>query len=214
MTIIKLHDTAALKKRVFVPSNPARVTMYVCGPTVYSRAHIGNARPAVIFDVLSRLLRHVYGMDAVTYARNVTDVDDKIIDEASAEGVHPSVIARRFEELYLADMGALGVRPPDIAPKATAHVPGVIAMISKLLEGGFAYETHGHVLFHVPSDLHYGALGRRDRDAMIAGARVEVASYKKDPADFVLWKPSPPEAIGWDSPWGVGARAGTSDARQ
>ena len=207
MTIIKLHDTAALKKRVFVPSNPARVTMYVCGPTVYSRAHIGNARPAVIFDVLSRLLRHVYGMDAVTYARNVTDVDDKIIDEASAEGVHPSVIARRFEELYLADMGALGVRPPDIAPKATAHVPGVIAMISKLLEGGFAYETHGHVLFHVPSDLHYGALGRRDRDAMIAGARVEVASYKKDPADFVLWKPSPPEAIGWDSPWGRG-RAG------
>ena len=156
---LRLYDTLTREKQVFSPQNPQRVTMYVCGPTVYSRAHIGNARPAVIFDVLSRLLRHVYGMDAVTYARNVTDVDDKIIDEASAEGVHPSVIARRFEELYLADMGALGVRPPDIAPKATAHVPGVIAMISKLLEGGFAYAAEGHVLVRCAPEVE--PVGRR-----------------------------------------------------
>ncbi|HEX2762368.1 MAG TPA: cysteine--tRNA ligase [Allosphingosinicella sp.] len=202
--MIRLYDTMAREKRVFEPADPERVTMYVCGPTVYSRAHIGNARPAVVFDVLSRLLRHVYGEDKVAYARNVTDVDDKIIDAARADGVEPAVITRRFEDFYIADMGALGVRPPDLAPRATETVAEMIAMIARLIEVGNAYEADGHVLFHVPSDPDYGALGRRDRDAMIAGARVEVAAYKKDPADFVLWKPSPEGVIGWDSPWGRG----------
>jgi cysteinyl-tRNA synthetase len=204
MTQIRLHDTMAREKRAFEPADPGRVTMYVCGPTVYSRAHIGNARPAVVFDLLSRLLRHVYGEEAVVYARNVTDVDDKIIEAARREGVDPSVVTRRFEDFYLADMGALGVRAPDIAPKATETVPEMVAMIARLVETGHAYEADGHVLFHVPSDPGYGALGRRDREAMIAGARVEVASYKQDPADFVLWKPSEESVIGWDSPWGRG----------
>ena len=204
MTDIRLHDTMAREKRVFDPADPSRVTMYVCGPTVYNRAHIGNARPAVVFDVLARLLRHRYGENSLVYARNVTDVDDKIIDAARAEDVPPEVITSRFEQHYLEDMGALGVRPPVIAPRATEHVPDMIKMIAQLIEKGNAYEADGHVLFHVPSDPDYGALGRRDRDAMIAGARVEVASFKKDPADFVLWKPSEPDVIGWDSPWGRG----------
>jgi cysteinyl-tRNA synthetase len=202
--MIRIHDTMAREKRAFEPADPSRVTIYVCGPTVYSRAHIGNARPAVVFDVLVRMLRHRYGADHVVYTRNITDVDDKIIDAARAEGVDPSVITARYEGFYLADMGALGVRPPDLSPRATENVGEMIAMIRRLLETGNAYEADGHVLFHVPSDPDYGALGRRDREAMIAGARVEVASYKKDPADFVLWKPSSPEVIGWDSPWGYG----------
>ena len=204
MTKIRLHDTMAREKRVFAPADPKRVTMYVCGPTVYNRAHIGNARPAVVFDVLARLLRHVYGSDSLVYARNVTDVDDKIIDAARAEGVAPAVVTRRYEDFYLADMGALGVSPPNLAPKATETVPEMIAMIARLIDTGHAYEADGHVLFHVPSDPDYGALGRRDREAMIAGARVEVASYKRDPADFVLWKPSAEGVIGWDGPWGRG----------
>jgi cysteinyl-tRNA synthetase len=204
MTELRLHDTMAREKRVFTPADPDRVTIYVCGPTVYNRAHIGNARPAVVFDVLSRLLRHLYGEDKVVYARNVTDVDDKIIEAARSEGVAPEVITRRFEDFYLADMGALGVRPPDIAPHATHNIDAMIGMIARLIETGNAYEADGHVLFNVPSDPDYGALGRRDREAMIAGARVEVASYKKDPADFVLWKPSDESVIGWDSPWGRG----------
>ncbi|HEX8238800.1 MAG TPA: cysteine--tRNA ligase [Allosphingosinicella sp.] len=202
--MIRLHDTRAREKRDFEPGDPERVTLYVCGPTVYNRAHIGNARPAVVFDVLAGLLRHTYGADKVVYARNVTDVDDKIIDAARAEGVDPSVVTRRYEDFYVADMGALGVRPPDLAPKATETVDEMVAMIARLIEEGNAYEADGHVLFNVPSDPAYGALGRRDREAMIAGARVEVASYKKDPADFVLWKPSSEDVIGWDSPWGRG----------
>jgi cysteinyl-tRNA synthetase len=202
--MIRLYDTKAREKRDFEPGDPDRVTLYVCGPTVYNRAHIGNARPAVVFDVLAGLLRHTFGEGKVVYARNVTDVDDKIIDSARAEGVDPSVVTRRYEDFYLADMGALGVRPPDLAPKATETVDEMVAMIARLVEAGFAYEADGHVLFHVPSDPGYGALGRRDRDAMIAGARVEIASYKKDPADFVLWKPSDAAVIGWDSPWGRG----------
>jgi cysteinyl-tRNA synthetase len=178
--------------------------MYVCGPTVYNRAHIGNARPAVVFDVLARLLRHRFGEGRVVYARNVTDVDDKIIEAARSQGVDPAAITRRYEDYYLADMGALGVLPPDLAPKATENIEAMVAMIARLVDGGFAYEADGHVLFHVPADPGYGALGRRDREAMIAGARVEVASYKRDPADFVLWKPSPEATIGWDSPWGRG----------
>ena len=204
MTPIRLHDTMAREKRVFEPADPARVTMYLCGPTVYNRAHIGNARPAVVFDVLARLLRHVYGEDRLAYARNVTDVEDKIIEAARSEGVEPSVITARYERHYDEDMGALGVAKPALIPHATDHVGEMVAMIGRLIEAGNAYEAEGHVLFHVPSDPGYGALGRRDREAMIAGARVEVAAYKKDPADFVLWKPSPPDLIGWDSPWGRG----------
>jgi cysteinyl-tRNA synthetase len=202
--MIRLYDTKAREKRDFEPRDPDRVTLYVCGPTVYNRAHIGNARPAVVFDLLAGLLRHSYGADKVVYARNVTDVDDKIIDSARAEGVEPSVVTRRYEDFYLADMGALGVRPPDLAPRATESIAEMVAMIARLIETGNAYEADGHVLFNVPSDPGYGALGRRDREAMIAGARVEIASYKKDPADFVLWKPSAEGVIGWDSPWGRG----------
>jgi cysteinyl-tRNA synthetase len=202
--VIRLHDTMSREKREFVPADPKRITMYVCGPTVYGRAHIGNARPAVVFDTLARLIRHEFGPDSLVYARNVTDVDDKIIASAEKEGVDPSVITERYERFYLEDMGALGVQPPTIAPHATQEIGPMIAMISALIETGNAYEAQGHVLFSVPSDADYGALSKRDRDAMIAGARVEVAPYKRDPADFVLWKPSDEGVIGWDSPWGRG----------
>ena len=202
--MIRLHDTMTREKRPFVPLNPQRITMYVCGPTVYGRAHIGNARPAVVFDTLARLIRHEFGANSLVYARNVTDVDDKIIASAEKEGVDPSVITERYERHYLEDMGALGVIPPDIAPHATQEIPAMIAMIGRLIETGHAYEAMGHVLFSVPSNPDYGALSRRDRDAMLAGARVEVAPYKRDPADFVLWKPSDEGVVGWDSPWGRG----------
>jgi cysteinyl-tRNA synthetase len=202
--MIRLHDTMTREKRAFVPLNPQRITMYVCGPTVYGRAHIGNARPAVVFDTLARLIRHEFGEDSLIYARNVTDVDDKIIAAAEAEGVDPAVITQRYETHYLEDMGALGVQPPSIAPHATQEIAAMVAMIGKLVEHGNAYEAQGHVLFSVPSDPDYGVLSRRDRDAMVAGARVEVAPYKRDPADFVLWKPSADRVIGWDSPWGRG----------
>ena len=202
--MIRLYDTLTRKKRDFVPADPERITMYVCGPTVYGRAHIGNARPAVVFDTLARLIRHAYGADSLTYARNVTDVDDKIIAAAEAEGVEPSVITNRYERYYLDDMGALGVSPPTIAPHATREIGPMIAMIEKLVAGGCAYAAEGHVLFDVSKDPAYGMLSHRDREQMIAGARVEVAPYKRDPADFVLWKPSDPDVIGWDSPWGRG----------
>ena len=202
--MIRLHDTMMREKRPFVPVNPQRITMYVCGPTVYGRAHIGNARPAVVFDTLARLIRHEFGENSLVYARNVTDVDDKIIAAAEKEGVDPSVITERYERHYLEDMGALGVIPPDIAPHATQEIPAMIAMIERLIETGHAYEAMGHVLFSVPSDPDYGGLSRRDREAMLAGARVEVAPYKRDPADFVLWKPSGEGVVGWDSPWGRG----------
>ena len=202
--MIRLYDTMTREKRAFVPLNPERITMYVCGPTVYGRAHIGNARPAVVFDTLARLIRHEFGEKSLVYARNVTDVDDKILLSAEAEGVDPSTITERFERFYLEDMGALGVTPPDIAPHATQEIPAMIAMIERLIEHGNAYEAQGHVLFSVPSDPDYGILSKRDREAMIAGARVEVAPYKRDPADFVLWKPSAEGVIGWKSPWGRG----------
>ena len=202
--MIRLHDTLAREKREFVPADPKRITMYLCGPTVYGRAHIGNARPAVVFDTLARLIEHEFGEGSLVYARNVTDVDDKIIAAAQAEGVEPSVITERYERHYLEDTGALGVRPPTIAPHATQEIGAMVALISTLIERGNAYAAEGHVLFSVPSDPDYGVLSRRDREQMIAGARVEVAPYKRDPADFVLWKPSNPEVIGWDSPWGRG----------
>lgn len=202
--MIRLYDTLAREKRDFVPADSNRITMYVCGPTVYGRAHIGNARPAVVFDTLRRLIEHHYGSGSLTYARNITDVDDKIIASAQEEGVEPAVITERYERFYLDDMGALGVRPPDIAPHATAEIPAMVEMIAALIERGHAYAAEGHVLFAVASDPDYGELSRRDREAMIAGARVEVAPYKRDPADFVLWKPSDDGVIGWDSPWGRG----------
>jgi cysteinyl-tRNA synthetase len=202
--MIRLYDTLAREKRPFVPLNRERITMYVCGPTVYGRAHIGNARPAVVFDTLARLIRHEFGADSLVYARNVTDVDDKIIAAAEAEAVDPSVITERYERHYVEDMAALGVAPPDIAPHATQEIAPMVAMIARLVELGHAYEAQGHVLFSVPSDPQYGVLSKRDRDAMVAGARVEVAPYKRDPADFVLWKPSADGVIGWDSPWGRG----------
>jgi cysteinyl-tRNA synthetase len=198
---LQLHDTLQGKKVPFIPMNDGEVTMYLCGPTVYNFAHIGNARPAVVFDLLARLLRRSYKL---TFARNITDVDDKI-NAASVETGKPiEEITARFIKAYNDDMGALGVCPPDIEPRATHHVDEMVAMIGKLIEKGFAYEAEGHVLFDVSSNADYGSLSKRDLREMIAGARVEVAPYKKAAQDFVLWKPSTPELPGWDSPWGRG----------
>jgi cysteinyl-tRNA synthetase len=200
MTIF-LHDTLSNEKREFKPLTPGRVTMYLCGPTVYNYAHIGNARPAVVFDVLARLLRRSFKL---TFARNITDVDDKINAAAKESGRPITEITARYIEAYNADMGALGVQPPDIEPRATGHIPEMVAMIERLLEIDCAYEADGHVLFDVSADPGYGRLSKRDLREMIAGARVEVAPYKKAPQDFVLWKPSTPDLPGWDSPWGRG----------
>ncbi|MEE8202787.1 MAG: cysteine--tRNA ligase, partial [Alphaproteobacteria bacterium] len=181
-----------------------KVGMYVCGPTVYDRAHIGNARPVIVFDVLYRLLRRLYGAENVTYVRNITDVDDKINAASKETGEPIEALTRRTTELFHADMAALGALPPDHEPRATQHVDGMIEMTKVLLMRGHAYEADGHVLFHVPSMPGYGGLSRRSQKDMVAGARVEVAPYKKNPADFVLWKPSTPDLPGWDSPWGRG----------
>jgi len=199
---IQIHNTLTRKKEVFEPADPKRVTMYVCGPTVYNFAHIGNARPAVVFDVFHRVLARRFAN--VIYARNITDVEDKINKAALDEGVPIDVINARYTKAYHKDMGALGVQPPTIEPRVTEHIPQIVAMIARLIEVGNAYEKDGHVLFNVPSFEAYGALSGRNRDEMIAGARVEVAPYKKDPADFVLWKPSDETQPGWDSPWGFG----------
>lgn len=199
---LSLYNTLTRSKDVFVPQDPARVTMYVCGPTVYNFAHIGNARPAVVFDVLARVLRRLY--PNVVYARNITDIEDKIIAAAKEQGVPISVVTEKYADIYRKDMGTLGVKLPDIEPKATDAIPDMISMMERLIASGHAYEAEGHVLFHVASYKEYGALSRRDLDDMIAGARVEVAPYKKDATDFVLWKPSTGEQPGWDSPWGRG----------
>ena len=199
---MQLYNTLTGRKEEFQPADPGRPTMYVCGPTVYSHPHIGNARPAVVFDVLFRLLMQRYG--DVAYVRNVTDIDDKIMAAAAAEGVATAVVAERYAAAYHEDMAALNVLPPTVEPYATGHVPQMIAMILRLIAAGRAYEEAGHVLFHVPSFPAYGALSRRSREEMIEGARVEVAPYKRDPADFVLWKPSSAGQPGWDSPWGRG----------
>jgi len=199
---LKLHNTLTGKKTVFTPLDPERVTMYVCGPTVYGFVHIGNGRPAVVFDVLYRLLKARYGN--VVYARNVTDVDDKI-NAAAAEARAPiAELTERFTSAYNEDVKALGNLEPSVEPRATHHIPEIVAMIEGLIASGHAYESSGHVLFHVPSDPSYGQLSHRSLDEMIDGARVEVAPYKRDAKDFVLWKPSPPELPGWDSPWGRG----------
>ena len=199
---LHLYNTLSRDKEEFVPVDPDRVTMYVCGPTVYSYAHIGNARPAVVFDVLVRLLRHLW--PNVVYARNITDIDDKINAAAQEQGVEIGVITEKFEKIYLADMAAIGDTGPDIDPHATDHIPEMIAMMEKLIAEGHAYAAEGHVLFDVPSFPDYGGLSRRDQDELLAGARVDVAPYKKNASDFVLWKPSTPDLPGWGSPWGRG----------
>ncbi|MEM7501540.1 MAG: cysteine--tRNA ligase [Pseudomonadota bacterium] len=198
---LHLHDTLRGEKVPFAPLTPGRVTMYLCGPTVYNYAHIGNARPAVVFDLLARLLRRTY---SVTFARNITDVDDKINAAALETGKPIGEITERYITAYNADMGELGVMPPDVEPRATEHIEEMVAMIAALIERGNAYEAEGHVLFDVATFERYGTLSRRDLREMIAGARVEVAPYKRSPQDFVLWKPSAPELPGWDSPWGRG----------
>ncbi len=197
-----LTNTMKRTKERFVPADPDRVTMYVCGPTVYNFAHIGNARPAVVFDILYRLLKRRFGR--VVYARNFTDVDDKINAAAKAAGQPITVITERYIEAYDADMAALGILKPDLEPRVTGHIPEIIGMVERLIARGHAYAVDGHVLFHVPSFSAYGALSGRNRDEMVAGARVEVAPFKRDPADFVLWKPSTPDLPGWESPWGRG----------
>jgi len=197
-----LHNSLKREKQDFHPLDADMIRMYVCGPTVYNYAHIGNARPAVVFDVLARLLRHLY--PHVQHVSNITDIEDKIIDAAAKENVEISVITKRFTNIYNADMADLGVNAPDEQPLATNYIDQMVDMIVQLIAKGNAYEKDSHVLFHVPSYDKYGALSGRDRDEQIAGARVEVAPYKKDPADFVLWKPSTDEQPGWDSPWGRG----------
>ena len=201
---LALYDTMTRSKRPFVPINPERVTMYVCGPTVYNYAHIGNARPVVVFDVLFRLLRRVYGEAHVVYAANVTDVDDKINLKAQAEGVDIDVVTARYLDAYHADMSALGALPPTFEPRATRTMDAIIAMIERLTRANAAYAAEGHVLFNTRAYSDYGALSRRSLDDMIAGARVEVAPYKQHPADFVLWKPSKPGEPVWESPFGPG----------
>lgn len=204
MASLTLFDTMARHKRPFEPIDPDRVTMYVCGPTVYNYAHIGNARPVVVFDVLYRILRREFGADHVVYARNITDVDDKIIAAAKELGEPISEITEKFAAIYNDDMAALGALQPNLTPKATEHIGPMIGMIQSLVYGGHAYESEGHVLFDVNSYEKYGKLSNRDLDDMIAGARVEVASYKRNPADFVLWKPAADDEPGWDSQWGRG----------
>lgn len=201
---MKLWNTLTRRKEEFRPIDDRNVRMYVCGPTVYDDAHIGNARPVIVFDVLYRLLRHRYGADHVTYVRNVTDVDDKINARAAQEGVTIRDLTERTLAQFHADIAALGVLAPTVEPRATEHIGEMIAIIERLIASGHAYVADGHVLFHVPSMPGYGKLSGRTLSEMVAGARVEVAPYKKDATDFVLWKPSPPELPGWESPWGRG----------
>ncbi len=204
MTNIYLHNSMTRKKERFVPIDPKDVRMYLCGPTVYDRAHLGNARNVIMFDVLFRLLRHIYGEKAVNYVRNFTDVDDKINDRARQSGRSISEITQETSQWYLEDMGALGNLEPTHMPRATQYIAQMVSMIENLIERGHAYDAEGHVLFSVKSYEKYGALSGRSVEDMIAGARVEVAPYKRDPMDFVLWKPSEDETPGWESPWGRG----------
>jgi cysteinyl-tRNA synthetase len=200
---LKLYDTLTREKRVFRPLDPARVRMYVCGPTVYDYAHIGNARPVIVFDVLFRLLRHLYGADHVKYVRNITDVDDKINARAAERGISIRDLTEETYKNFKADVTALGCLQPSIEPRATEHIEEMKALIERLVAGGHAYVAEDHVLFSVPSMKDYGKLSNRSLDEMIAGARVEVAPYKKDATDFVLWKPSKEGEPGWPSPCGI-----------
>jgi cysteinyl-tRNA synthetase len=202
--VLRLYNTLAREKQVFAPLDDKRVRLYVCGPTVYDYAHIGNARPVIVFDVLFRLLRHIYGDTHVTYVRNITDVEDKINARAAEEGISIRELTERTAAQYHADVAALGALPPNFEPRATEYVDDMVTMIEALVAAGHAYAAEGHVLYDVSSKPDYGKLSKRSLDEMLAGARVEVAPYKKNPMDFVLWKPSPPELPGWDSPWGRG----------
>jgi cysteinyl-tRNA synthetase len=202
--MLTLYNTLTRRKEAFTPLDPTNVRLYVCGPTVYDLAHIGNARPVIVFDVLYRLLRHLYGTSHVRYVRNITDVDDKIIAAAHDSGEAIRALTERTARIFHEDVAALLCLPPDVEPRATEHVAPMIAMIEKLIASGHAYVADRHVLFSVPRMAEYGRLSGRSRDEMIAGARVEVAPYKRDPADFVLWKPSSAEQPGWESPWGRG----------
>jgi cysteinyl-tRNA synthetase len=199
---LHLYNSLTRRPEPFVPLDPACPTMYLCGPTVYNYVHIGNARGPVVFGVLAGLLRRRFG--ALRYARNITDVDDKINAAAKEIGMPITAITDRFAAAYREDMAALGIATPDLEPEATAHIPQIVAMIQRLIGSGHAYAAEGHVLFAVSSFPDYGKLSRRDPDDMLAGARVEVAPYKRDPGDFVLWKPSTDDLPGWDSPWGRG----------
>ena len=200
--VLRLTNSLTRRTELFTPADPARVTMYVCGPTVYNYAHIGNARPFVLFGLLAKLLKRMY--PKVIYARNITDVDDKINTAALAQSVPISTITERYTQAFHADMAAIGAEPPDVEPRATEHIGQIIAMCETLIARGHAYEAAGHVLFDVSSYPDYGHLSGRTVREMLAGARVEVAPYKKNPADFVLWKPSTPELPGWPSPWSLG----------
>jgi cysteinyl-tRNA synthetase len=200
---LKLYDTLTREKRVFIPIDPARVRVYVCGPTVYDFAHIGNARPVIVFDVLFRLLRHIYGADHVTYVRNVTDVDDKINARAAERGVSIRDLTEETYKNFKEDVAALGCLPPTVEPRATEHIEQMKVLIERLIAGGHAYVAEDNVLFNVPSMPDYGQLSKRPLDEMIAGARVEVAPYKKDAQDFILWKPSKPGEPAWPSPAGI-----------
>ncbi len=202
MTTVRIHDTLSRAKVDFQPLDPNHVRIYVCGPTVYDYAHIGNARPVVVFDVLVRLMRRLF--PKVTYVRNITDIDDKINARAAQSGRDIRVITEETTKLYHKDMAAVGALPPDVEPRATEHVAQMITMIEHLIAKNHAYVAEGHVLFSVPTMPDYGRLSKLDRREIVAGARVDVAPYKKDSQDFVLWKPSDPEAPGWDSPWGRG----------
>ncbi|MGB1077725.1 MAG: cysteine--tRNA ligase [Bdellovibrionales bacterium] len=202
MNNLHLYNSLTRKKEAFTPIDPDHVRLYACGPTVYSYAHIGNARMAVVFDTLRNVLGQMY--PKVTYVSNITDVDDKIMKASEDTGEDISDITKKYTRIYNEDMSALGVKAPDIQPHATDHIPEMIKLMEDLIEKDHAYEADGHVLFHVPSFPNYGGLSGRSRDEQVAGARVEVATYKKDPADFVLWKPSTKDQVGWDSPWGYG----------
>src|SRR5690349_17116715 len=202
---LKLYDTLTREKRVFTPLNPSRVRTYVCGPTVYDFAHIGNARPVIAFDVLFRLLRHIYGEKNVTYVRNITDVDDKINARAAERGIPIRDLTEETYKNFKEDVAALGCLPPTIEPRATEHIDEMKALIERLVKSRHAYVAEDNVLFHVSSMKDYGKLSRRPLNEMIAGARVEVAPYKKDPQDFVLWKPSKPGEPAWPSPAGISA---------
>jgi cysteinyl-tRNA synthetase len=202
---LKLYDTLTRQKRPFQPLDPARVRMYVCGPTVYDFAHIGNARPVIVFDVLYRLLRHFYGPDRVKYVRNITDVDDKINARAAERGISIRDLTEETYKNFKEDVAALGCLPPDVEPRATEHIEEMKTLIERLMADKHAYVAEDHVLFSVPSMKNYGALSKRPLDEMIAGARVDVAPYKQDPMDFVLWKPSKPGEPAWPSPAGIAA---------
>ena len=202
MATLKIQNTLENTKEEFIPIDSANVRIYACGPTVYDYAHIGNARMAVVNDLLVRLLRTLF--PKVTYVSNITDIDDKIIEAAQTANISMQELTLKFEAIYNEDMAALGVRLPDIQPRATDHIAEMIDLTKTLIKLGHAYEKEGHVLFHVPSFEKYGCLSGRNRDEQIVGSRVEVAPFKKDPTDFILWKPSPDPLPGWDSPWGFG----------